>query len=220
MPHKNSCNDCDLRIADSPHFSGMAKCHSVSFPGRFMTEMGQKWLSALYAFFINHVDGISYVAMDASRTVIGFVVGGNKNIRPQFLQYALIRYPHIILWKFLCKSMVRKTLLAELAKKLHRKEKKARAGLSNREDPKECGSLLSICVMPEYQGSGIAGELIEAFQSACAEEGYDRLELSVVSENERAIKFYKKHGWSRIECRGQSERFMLVLNRDTNHSAK
>ncbi len=218
MHHKNNGSDYDLIVADSRHALGMARCHSVSFPGRFMTEMGQRWLAGLYRFFIDHDRGISYVAVNGGGQVIGFAVGGGTDIRKQFLRYALLRFPHIILLKFVCKSLVRRTLLTELARKTRPKKNSVQAGMAMQEDTSRCGNLLSICVSPEYRGTAVAGKLIEAFVVACAKKGYDRLLLSVVRENERAINFYKKHGWRRVDRSGQSERFMIVLNRDTEHS--
>jgi len=194
------------------HVPGMAQCHIKSFPGRFMTEMGYHWLCALYAFFIKHRGSICRVAVDADGKVVGLAVGGNPHIRDEFLSTALFRYPHLIFWKFLSKQLVRRVLLQELAGKLRRKRT---AG--NSSDTKapgaeiRSGNLLSICVLPGYKGTGVAGKLIESYQLACAAEGYERLTLSVLSENSRAVAFYKKHGWRQSGKSGESIRFCLDL---------
>jgi ribosomal protein S18 acetylase RimI-like enzyme len=70
---------------------------------------------------------------------------------------------------------------------------------------------LSICVLPGYKGSTVAGKLIESFQLACKAEGYERLTLSVVGDNSRAIAFYRKQGWRRSGKSGESIRFLLDL---------
>ncbi|TKJ36658.1 MAG: hypothetical protein CEE38_10140 [Planctomycetes bacterium B3_Pla] len=213
--HKNNSTACDtVKIieAGQAHASGMAQCHTKSFPGRFMTEMGYNWLCALYQFFIKHSRSICRVAVDADGKVVGLAVGGDSHIREEFLNSALFRYPHLIFWKFLSKRMVRRVLLQELARKLLRKHttensvniKAPSAGIRS-------GNLLSICVLPDCEGTGVAGKLIESFQLACKAEGYERLTLSVVSDDNRAVTFYKKHGWRQSGKSGESIRLFLDL---------
>lgn len=194
------------------HVPGMAQCHIKSFPGRFMTEMGYHWLCALYRFFIKHRRSICRVAVDADGKVVGLAVGGDPHIRDEFLRSALFRYPHLIFWKFLSKGLVRRVLLQELAGKLHRKH--AAAHSSDTKAPSNVvrsGNLLSICILPGYKGTDVAGKLIESFQLACAAEGYERLTLSVLSKNSLAVAFYKKNGWRQSGKSGESIRFCLDL---------
>jgi len=198
--------------AGQEHISGMAECHNKSFPGRFMTKMGYNWLCALYRFFIRHPGSICRVAVDADGQVIGLAVGGEPNIRDEFLGLALFRYPHLLFWKFLSRRLVRRVLLRELAAKLRRKHAAAHSGDTKAQSAGICsGNLLSICVLPDYKGIGVAGKLIESFQLACKAEGYERLTLSVLSDNSRAVAFYKKHGWCQSGKSGESIRFVLDL---------
>jgi len=191
---------------------GMAKCHIKSFPARFMTEMGYHWLCALYRFFIRQREGICHVAVDANDKVIGLAVGGNPHIREEFLKSALFRYSHIIFWKFLSKRLVRRVLLQELARKLHRKNTAALSKNTQSSNSKiRSGNLLSICVLPDCERAGVGGKLIESFQLACKDEGYQRLTLSVLKDNSHAVAFYKKHGWRQSSISGESIRFVLDL---------
>jgi ribosomal protein S18 acetylase RimI-like enzyme len=191
---------------------GMADCHIKAFPERFMTQMGFMWLCGLYHFFIKHSDGICYVAVNTAVEVVGFVVGGEPDIRKKFLRFAMLRYPHIIFCKFITDSLVRSVLIEELLKKLNFK----RVAVSKDNDEEQragdkYGNLLSICVLPDWMGTGVADKLIESFQKACAAKGYNHLTLSVVSENSRAIAFYKKHHWYETDTSGESTKFALDL---------
>jgi len=205
-------NDVKVTVAREIHIPGMAQCHIESFPGRFMTEMGYYWLCALYVFFIKHNESICRVAVDADGKVVGLAVGGNPQIRDEFLSSALFRYPHLIFWKFLSKRLVRRVLLQELAGKLRPKH-----NVVHSEDAKtpsagiRSGNLLSICVLPDYKGTGVGGKLIESFQLACKAAGYERVTLSVLKQNNRAVAFYKKHGWRQSGISGESIRFFLDL---------
>ncbi len=194
------------------HIPGMAQCHIKSFPGRFMTEMGYHWLCALYLFFIKHRGSICRVAVEADGKIVGLAVGGDPHIRDEFLNSAMFRYPHLIFWKFISKRLVRRVLLQELARKLHRKRAAVHSGDAKAPSAHvRSGNLLSICVLPDYKGTGVAGKLIESFQLACKAEEYERLTLSVLSENSRAVAFYKKHGWRQSGKSGESIRFFLDL---------
>jgi ribosomal protein S18 acetylase RimI-like enzyme len=209
----NKTNDAVKVIkAREIHIPGMAHCHIKSFPGRFMTEMGYHWLFALYRFFIKHRRGICRVAVDANGKVIGLTVGGDPCIREEFLGSALFRYSHLIFWKFLTKRMVRRVLLQELVRKLQRKRAAPHSGKTTDSSTGiRSGNLLSICILPDYEGTGVGGKLIESFQLACKAEGYERLTLSVLKQNSHALAFYEKHGWRQSSISGESIRFVLDL---------
>jgi ribosomal protein S18 acetylase RimI-like enzyme len=209
----NEANDpVKVAKAQEEHIPDMVQCHIKSFPGSFMTEMGYHWLCALYRFFISHNGSICRVAVDTDGEVVGLAVGGYSHIREEFLSSAIFRYPHLIFWKFLSKRLVRRVLLQELAGKLRRKRNANHSGdIVAPKDEVRWGNLLSIGVLPDYEGTGVAGKLIESFQLACKTEGYKRLTLSVEKENSRAIAFYKKHGWRQSDVSGESIRFVLDL---------
>ena len=209
----NKTNDDAFKVrqASEVHIPGMAQCHIKSFPGRFMTEMGYHWLCALYRFFIKHREGICRITVDADGKVIGLAVGGNSHIREEFLRSALFRYPHLLLWKFLSNRLVRRVLLQELVRKLRRKNVAISRDTKVPNNRIRSGNLLSICVLPDHEGTGIGGKLIKSFQLACKAEGYEQLTLSVLKENSRAAAFYKKHGWLQSGISGDSIRFVLDL---------
>ena len=199
----------------------MAYCHTFAFPERFMTEMGHRWLYALYRFYIKHPGGVCYVAVDSAEKVVGFAVGGEPVIRQKFLRSAMLRYPHIIFWKFFTRHIVRSVLLDELFKKLHlRRKASSSENIDTDKTLPKSGNLLSICVLPDYKGTGIASRLIETFQKACAAAGYGCLTLSVLSENSRAVAFYKKHRWYETGVTGASTKFALDLDINQSDSDK
>jgi ribosomal protein S18 acetylase RimI-like enzyme len=211
-PERIDSENIYITEARPDNVTGMVDCHIAAFPGRFMTLMGFKWLCGLYHFIIKHPGGICYVAVDAAGKVVGFVAGGEPDIREQFLRFAILRYPHIIFYKFIRDFLVRTVLVEEIFKKLHLK----RTAVSKDDDEGQrngvkCANLLSICVQPDWMGTGVADKLIESFQKASAAKGYEQLKLSVVSENSRAIAFYKKHNWYQTGTSGDSTKFALDL---------
>ncbi len=135
-------------------------------------------------------------------------VGGDTNIRDEFLHKALFKYPHLLVWKFLTCGVVRKKLTLELLTKLQFKnENTASKSPVNELD---CGVLLSIGVCPVRWGKGIADKLIESF-SDTAKKQYDKLRLTVHTDNTRAIAFYIRNNWYEVGRTEDSTKLHLDL---------
>lgn len=54
---------------------------------------------------------------------------------------------------------------------------------------------LDIAVHPAYQKQGIAGQLMDALKEMARKNGVKKLQLRVLSTNEKAIHFYQKNGF-------------------------
>ena len=54
---------------------------------------------------------------------------------------------------------------------------------------------LGMGVVQEFRGNGIGKALLESVYESAMEYGFERLELEVFSNNERAIKLYEKFGF-------------------------
>lgn len=52
-----------------------------------------------------------------------------------------------------------------------------------------------LMVLPEYEGAGIAYKLMSYAEKLAAEQGMDAVRLDTFAQNQRAIAFYKKHGY-------------------------
>jgi ribosomal protein S18 acetylase RimI-like enzyme len=207
--------DISVEIADAglSNVSDMANCHSLAFKGRFMTEMGHQWLCVLYRYFIKHPGGINVVAVDERSKMLGFAVGGEPGIRDELIRYAVVRYPNLILLKFLTNSLVRKVMLEVLVRKIFKRKPLIAFSKNSTKQVTtiRTGNLLSICVLPECRGTGVAGKLMDSFRKTCSAKGFKRLTLSVVTENARAIAFYNKLGWHEVGKSGESSKLVLEL---------
>lgn len=66
----------------------------------------------------------------------------------------------------------------------------------NREKLRHKGILFRMYVAPEFRGQGIAGKLIAAVvEKARAIKGLEQINLTVISQNERAKKLYESFGF-------------------------
>ncbi|MFJ4172403.1 GNAT family N-acetyltransferase [Paenarthrobacter sp. NPDC089714] len=73
------------------------------------------------------------------------------------------------------------------------------------------GMLISVYVAPEYRGLGLADQMLaHACQAAVADLGAWSLELGVHQDNQRAMAFYKRHGF---QLTGESKPYPLDPNK-------
>lgn len=62
-----------------------------------------------------------------------------------------------------------------------------------------CGEIVSLYVLPEIMGRGIGSRLLNAAIASLREDGYPQVYLWAIDGNERADRFYRKHGFFRTE---------------------
>ena len=56
-------------------------------------------------------------------------------------------------------------------------------------------TLISMWAKPQYRGTGVAARLVDAVKARARDIGHTRVVLSVAAENQRAVAFYRKHGF-------------------------
>lgn len=59
--------------------------------------------------------------------------------------------------------------------------------------------ITNFSIHPNYYGSGLAEELIDYCQEDLVQKGFRSIKLEVNNKNSRAINFYEKMGFSRIQ---------------------
>lgn len=58
------------------------------------------------------------------------------------------------------------------------------------------GEIHTMYALPQFWGTGCAGELFDYAVNQLHERGFDRIYLYVLEGNERAARFYRKHGFT------------------------
>ena len=61
------------------------------------------------------------------------------------------------------------------------------------------GELLQMWVCPEFRGTGLAPDLLEALFQWARENGFHRIRAGVREANPRALKFYTRQGFAPLE---------------------
>jgi asparagine synthase (glutamine-hydrolysing) len=177
-----------LRRADIPE---VVAVHLRSFPGYLLSHLGPEFLRRFYSEFCLHAYDYGVVAREVgSGRLVGFVAGTSQaaaHRRAFFWRHA----PYILfrgMIGFLSDGTIREAIMLGVGRRLR---------LSSGPPANVCPvRLLSIGVDPELQGSGIARLAAERFEAVLKAAGHDRVGLSVRPDNQRAIAFYLKTGWT------------------------
>ncbi|WP_115863799.1 GNAT family N-acetyltransferase [Halorussus litoreus] len=58
------------------------------------------------------------------------------------------------------------------------------------------GAIENVFVVPDRRGEGVGSELLAAAEHALVDGGADVLSLEAMADNEAALRFYRRHGYS------------------------
>ena len=191
--------------AEKEHLDGIVSCHMAAFPGQFTTLMGRRFLRMSYGYYIDHPEGICFVALDRnSGRLVGLVKGGKPELRSCFTRRRVPLFLGAILFRAITTSYFRRRLghhFRQAFRKVARKlgmMKSPKAHLPPEDPPGTWCSLLSICTHPDARGRGVGKALMEAFRADSQRRGYKTMRLSVRNDNDAAIALYEKCGWQAV----------------------
>jgi len=85
------------------------------------------------------------------------------------------------------------------------------------DQPQE-GELIQVWISSESRGGGVAADLMEALFQWAASNGFEAIRAEVTPDNLRALRFYEKCGFARMEADTESEeRFSWALRLKLKH---
>jgi len=166
----------------------VVKVHLSSFPGFFLSFMGQNFLRTYYGSVCSSHGSICRVFLDDNSKISGFVVGARSPA--SFYKELFRRYFVSFVFAAAKAVLTRPAILPRLA----------RTALgSTSGDPKDelTAGLFSIAVAPGSQGTGAGKRLIFSFCEAALSMGCDKVILTTDREDNDAVNsFYKRLGFA------------------------
>jgi GNAT superfamily N-acetyltransferase len=177
-------------ISDVP---SVARIHLDAFEGFFLSELGYRFLCVMYRAFLVNPAGVFIVHESRDGQVTGFAVGalssGHKD------RWLALRFMPQFLWAALPAIFRRpRTIITRLASRFF-------GTGSSFNVPNDAAVLRSIGVLASARGGGAAGGLLGAFEQMALRQGATHVYLTTDQDNnERAQKFYKRHGYCVAEC--------------------
>jgi len=181
---------CRARVDDAP---AVAQLHVASFPGFFLTTLGDGFLTEFYAGAIALPDSVAFVARGAEGEIVGAVVGvlhergfhrravSRRAVRSVVtLAIALVRRP---------------TALGPLLTRLPTVRRGARP-VSGSEDG---GLLASLFVDAAARGHGVGEALVGAWVNRARALGASSAYLTTDADGNEAVnRFYDRLGWGLV----------------------
>ncbi|MDP4164926.1 MAG: GNAT family N-acetyltransferase [Bacillota bacterium] len=172
-----------MRKDDVPN---VVRVHLAGFQGFFLTFLGPAFLGELYKGTLIDPSGIGFVA-EYEEGICGFVTGTT------YLSGFYKRLLRNRWWRFALASVLpvlkRPSIIPRLLRALSMPEK------VNKKDGS--GTLMSLAVLPEHQGSGIGKILVNAFFDEAMKRGCKKIFLTSDRDNNDAINlFYQNLGFS------------------------
>jgi len=199
------------------HLSGVVAVHRVSMPGYFMTNLGPRFLKMYYEEHILSPLGVGFVAIDqADGRVVGVVVGCTDGAafdrwanRRQLAPKVLLAFGRLFRSGRLWGQAISR--VRPLVRSLRVKVRRAGNGTEKGGLRRMRSGVRTIAVLPEARGTGVAAELMRAFEKAMVARGITRLGLSTRPDNLGAIRFYEKNGWQRFKETSEGVYFVREL---------
>lgn len=183
-----------IRQATENDLDQIAIVHKACFPDSFSTKLGR--LQNFYEEYMITSPELFLVAVDNQEKIVGFCMGyymEGSNLMKNFLKKNLLP---------LSLRMVGLLITGNKAawKKIGSKfSKQGQFEITDKQfsvfTQEKIGDLLSICVLPECRGNGMANELIEEYVRVLEIHGRKLCLLTVAIDNGRGVHFYKKHGF-------------------------
>ena len=163
----------------------VTEVHLKSFPGFFLTVLGPTFLRNLYTAILEDPNGICFVATQNMK-ILGFVAGTaqpagfyRRLLSRQWLHFAWSALPHAVQHPTIVPRLLRAfSMPAQVTQHAGR------------------GTLMSIAVLPECQGSGIGQLLVCTFLNEAIQHGLRHVDLVTDRDNnEPTNKFYQRMGF-------------------------
>ena len=146
----------------------MSEIHLITFKDFFLTSLGEGFLSTYYKSCIKSDESIVICAIDENEKLIGFSVGClySKGFHKRLIKQNLVAFMVQALIILFSKPKAIIRLLNNLGKN------------ADKNDNGNYAELLSIGVLPDYNGQGIGKELIKRFEEEAMNKGCSEMALT------------------------------------------
>lgn len=165
------------------HAAQLAALHQAGLHAGFLSSLGPRFLTQLYAAIPATASGFGFVAEKQGR-VIGFITCADRlgalyrqALKARGLRMALVLLPAMFRWGTV--RQIGETLLFP-------------ARIEDKYPPAE---ILSIVVDPAARGSGVARDLMNLAFTEFRRRGIRQLKVQVWTENPAAKRYYEKCGF-------------------------
>lgn len=167
-------------------YSSLINVHLLAFKDFFLTCLGAKFLKTYYKSCLKSNESIAICAVDENENIIGFSVGclHSKDFHKRLIKQNLVAF----MFQGLIILFSKPKAIIRLVNNLEKN--------TDKNDNGNYAELLSIGVLPDYNGQGIGKELIKKFEEEAKNKGCSEMALTTdFDKNSKVLEFYKSTGY-------------------------
>lgn len=175
----------EIKKLTKQHCKEIAKIHTVSFPGFFLTSLGEHFLYAFYKAIVRNKESVN-IGLFENGELIGFAIGSITN--ESFYKKALSQ-------NFLELGFAAIIPLIKNPKNLKRLYNSLVSSNKKELDEINAGILLSICINPYHESKGNGKRLLNEFEKIVFKH-QSATTLTTDKENNKYVNdFYLRNGY-------------------------
>jgi len=206
----------EILVATHNDLGVLATCHRAAFPNSLSTAMGQNYVEKMLEWYL--VDERAFLFfLEVDGQCVGYC-GGMKNegtgrigSASSMIQHSYNHAVKIFIrrpWLFLHPEFFPRYKLA--ARNVWRRMKKWFGNnekvvpIENLQHPESHIGLIVIGVQQKLQGKGYGSMLLQEFERISKDLGFNKMMLTVKSDNVQAIRSYLRNKWIVSKVEGKS----------------
>lgn len=195
-------------IVDKPeaaHLPAIAACHRKAFPRALSSAMGQSYVEKMLEWYLVDSRAFLFFIEDQGICVgyCGGLLADGKTVvgsASSMIQHSFNAAVAAILlrpWLLFHREFLNKyrLIIRNIWRKLRKSIGVPLPPTAPPPDTVPHTGLIVIGVAPEWQGKGIGSRLLTEFERQSADRGFNRMTLTVRSDNAQAIRAYLRNGW-------------------------
>lgn len=193
-----------ISISNPSDLVGLAQCHRKAFPRSLSSYLGNNFIRKMLSWYIDDKRGVLFHVVEGGN-IVGYC--GGIIIKQSGLPGAATSITQHSFNSFLKAFLIRPWLI------FHTENRKRalftfknilyKIGLKKpvsvqvpKQEFKTSWGLVVIGVDPSQQGKGVGSVLLSEFERLAREDNVEYINLTVKKENGKAIRAYRKNGWS------------------------
>jgi len=204
----------EIKVATTADLGKIAICHRAAFPASLSTALGLDYVKKMLGWYLSTENTFLFY-LEAEGRCIGYCGAmirkeagmGSASSMAQYsfdraLQSFLVR-PWLLLHRELRAKylFIGRNLWTRIKRLATGKQKNAPTAPAVF-DPYV--ALVVIGVSESEQGKGYGSQILQEFERRTVQLGYKKMLLSVLTNNSKAIKSYKRNGWVATNVNGKS----------------
>lgn len=210
-----------VKNASEADLPSIAKCHRSAFPKSLSSAMGHEYVTHMLAWYLAS-DKTFLFFLEQDGECVGYCGGllvdgkapsGSASGMTQFSFSSAVKAILMRPWLFFHPEFLSKYkfIWKNLRARFQRERKSEPHTGTQSLQPPHVG-LVVIGVDAKHHGKGFGSHLLRRFEGIALSKGFKYLMLTVLSNNDQAIRSYERNGWRISEVKGKSTTMEKFLN--------